>query len=327
MKPNAVFFCESNANVDYVYSAEQRGRIAALTNLRPGIFNRASLENTDLSDTELIFSTWGMPALTAEQLDKLPNLRAVFYGAGATDAFVRPLLDRGIMVSSAWQANAIPVAEYCVAQILLGLKGFFRNTREAKSPAMWGRKPGAAFVGPGCYGETVALIGAGAIATRVREMLEKHYNVNVVVVPSRPERRTVSIAEMFRQAFVVSNHLPNRDDNRGAITGDMIRSMRPGALFLNTGRGAQVDEAGLIAAMKERTDLTAILDVTDPEPPAAGSELYTLPNVLLSTHIAGSLNDEVHRMADYMLEELDRYLAGEKLRYQVEESMLLTSSR
>lgn len=322
MKPNAIFLCESTHNVDYVYSPEQRRLIAERVNLRSGIFNRASLETEDFSDIELIFSTWGMPALTDAELDRLPNLKALFYGAGATDAFVRPFLARGVAVSSAWQANAIPVAEYCVAQIILGLKGFLHNTRLVTGPEEWKKKPG---VGPGCYGETVALIGAGAIATRVRDMLEKQYNVNVLVVPSRPERRTVSIEEAFRRAFVVSNHLPNRDDNRGAITGEMIRSMRPNALFLNTGRGAQVDEAGLIAAMKERPDLTAVLDVTDPEPPAAGSELYTLPNVLLSTHIAGSMNDEVHRMADYMIEELDRCLAGEKLRYRVEESMLLTS--
>ena len=134
MKPNAIFLCESTHNVDYVYSPEQRRHIAERVNLRSGIFNRASLETEDFSDVELIFSTWGMPTLTDAELDRLPNLKALFYGAGATDAFVRPFLARGVAVSSAWQANAIPVAEYCVAQIILGLKGFLHNTRLVTGP-------------------------------------------------------------------------------------------------------------------------------------------------------------------------------------------------
>ena len=71
--------------------------------------------------------------------------------------------------------------------------------------------------------------------------------------------------------------------------------------------------------------LTALLDVTFPEPPEAGSKLYTLPNVRLSPHIAGSMNDEVHRMSDYMIAEYKRFASGEPCLYEVSESMLLTS--
>ena len=78
----------------------------------------------------------------------------------------------------------------------------------------------------------------------------------------------------------------------------LFRSMRPGATFINTGRGAQVNESDMAAVFGARPDLTALLDVTWPEPPEAGSPLYTLPNVHLSSHIAGSLGNEVVRMAD-----------------------------
>ena len=241
---------------------------------------------------------------------------------GATDGFARPLFARNIKVLSAWQANAIPVAEFCTAQIMLGLKGYFRNTRSIKCRDDWAKAH--AMAGPGCYGETVALIGAGAIATLTKKMLEQN-NVNVIIIPSRAERRTVSLEEAFSKAFVVSNHLPNRSDNIGVLNGKLFASMREGAVFINTGRGAQVNEAELIEVLEKRPDLTALLDVMHPEPPEDGSKLYTLPNVRLSTHIAGSINDEVHRMADYMIEELRRYLAGEPLVYEVSESMLLTS--
>ena len=323
-KKVAALLCESEENIHYVYSDAQLAQLAGLTDLKQGIFNRAGLAEADLSDVEVLFSTWGMPCLTDEELARLPKLEAVFYAAGATDGFARPLFAHNVKVLSAWQANAIPVAEFCVAQIILALKGYFANTRMIHSPADWSREK--AYVGPGLYGETVALIGAGAISTCVQEML-KAFNVNVIVVPSRPERRTVSLEEVFQKAFVVSNHLPNRDDNIGVLNGKLFSSMRHGAVFINTGRGAQVNEAELIEVLEKRPDLTALLDVTHPEPPAEGSKLYTLPNVQQSSHIAGSVNDEVHRMADYMLDEFRRYIAGEPLKYQVVESMLLTSTK
>ena len=117
------------------------------------------------------------------------------------------------------------------------------------------------------------------------------------------------------------------NDNIGVLNGKLFSSMRHGAVFINTGRGAQVNEAELIEVLEKRPDLTALLDVTHPEPPAEGSKLYPLPNVQQSSHIAGSVNDEVHRMADYMLDEFRRYIAGEPLKYQVVESMLLTSTK
>lgn len=322
MKPHSAFFCRSEETLRRVYTPEQIAEIGSLTELRSGVFNEDSFAKADLGDVELIFSTWGMPSLTPEQLALLPNLKAVFYAAGATDGFARPLFARDVKVLSAWLANAVPVAEFCAAQIVLGLKGYFRNSRMVKSRADWENARAAA--GPGCYGETVALIGAGAIATRTKELLAK-YSVNVIVIPSRAERRTVSLEEAFSKCFVVSNHLPDRKDNIGVLDGKLFSSMREGAVFINTGRGAQVNEAEMIEVLRKRPDLTALLDVMHPEPPEEGSELYSLPNVRLSTHIAGSINDEVHRMADYMIDELKRYLAGEELIYEVRESMLLTS--
>lgn len=312
-KMKAVFVCAKKETVDYVYSEAQRKQIAEVTDLMPEIVNAGNFDSVDLKDVEVIFSTWGMMCFTDEQLDRMPNLKAVFYGAGATDYFARPLLARGIKVISAWKANAIPVAEFVLAQIILSMKNYFSNN--------WNNK----FAGPGCYGETVALIGAGAISSKLQEMLKVlNMNLNVLVIPSRPERRTVSLEEAFRTAYVVSNHLPNREDNQKVLTREMFASMRQGATFINTGRGAQVDEAGLIEVLKARPDLTALLDVTFPEPPEAGSELYTLPNVRLTTHIAGSLNDEVHRMADYVIGDYLHFAAGEPLEHEVTEEMLMT---
>lgn len=326
MKKKAAFFCENTVTVDYVYARGRQQQVAEITDLYPTIINSANFQDhlPALAEVEVVFSTWGMLNLSPEQLAAMPKLKAVFYAAGATDGFARPLLKQGITLMSAWKANAIPVAEFCAAQIVLALKGFFRNSRELTGPEKWSHDKTKAFVGPGVYGETVALIGAGAISSKTQELLGG-YNVNIIVVPSRKEKRTVSLEEAFQTSFVVSNHLPNRNDNIGVLDGKLFRMMRPGAVFINTGRGAQVNEQEMIQVFKERPDLTALLDVTHPEPPLAGSELYTLPNVHLSSHIAGSMNDEVIRMADYAIAEFKQWEKGEPLQYQVTEAMLMTN--
>lgn len=76
-------------------------------------------------------------------------------------------------------------------------------------------------------------------------------------------------------------------------------------------------EADLIAVLKKRSDLTALLDVTSPEPPAPDSELWRLPNVIVSPHIGGTTGHEVVRLADYAIDEFEAWQAGKPLRYQV----------
>ena len=100
--------------------------------------------------------------------------------------------------------------------------------------------------------------------------------------------------------------------------------MKPGAVFINTGRGAQVVEPDLCRVLQERPDIMAVLDVTWPEPPEKGHLFYSLPNVVMTPHIAGSIGDEVCRMAKYMAEEFSRYLAGKSCRYEVTKEMLAT---
>ena len=101
------------------------------------------------------------------------------------------------------------------------------------------------------------------------------------------------------------------------ITGAHFRSMKRGATFINTARGAVVREEEMIAVLTERPDLFVVLDVTHPEPPKPGSPLYTLPNVVLTPHIAGSRDTECQRMGRTMVEELESFLAGRPLKWEI----------
>lgn len=312
-----------------LFDAPRVERLAQLVALRPEIIAPAQLDTLlpELSELEVIVSTWGMPCLTDAQLDALPKLTAVFYAAGSVQGFARPLLERGITVVSAWQANAIPVAEFTLAQILLGTKGYFRNTQEYTGAA---GKTGA-FRGPGSYGEEVALLGAGAIGRRVIALL-KAFSLRVLVFDpflSKEEAvalgvEKVGLDEAFARGFVVSNHLANNPQTVGMLTGAHFAQLRPGAVFINTGRGQTVKEDELREVFRGRPDLTALLDVTWPEPCPPDSPLWELPNVRLSSHIAGSIHDETRRMADWCLDELERWTVGEPLQFAVSLELLET---
>ncbi len=319
-KPKAAFLCANPGMIDRVYGNGRRERVGELADVLPEIVTPERFNRIDLRNVEYLFSTWGMMHFSEDQLNRMPNLKTVFYAAGATDSFSRPLMKRGIHVISAWKANALPVAEFTAAQVILGLKGYFRLARRMRGPGLATQ----ADVGCGSYGKTVTLLGAGAISSHTAGLL-KAYDLKVVTVPSRPERRTVSLEEAFASSQVVSNHLPDRDDNVGVLNGKLFESMPENAVFINTGRGRQVNEEEMIAVLEKRPDITALLDVTFPEPPLQGSKLYTLENVFLSPHIAGSLNDELFRMSDYVIADFKRTLAGEPFEYEVNESILLTS--
>ncbi len=316
------FICSAPQTIARVFGDDETARLAAHSELLPGVFSKEDALADRLVEVDALFSTWGMPVFTKDEIAAhLPRVKALFYAAGATDAFVRPFLAQGVGVMSAWRSNAVPVAEFCQAQILLALKGYFRNVREGRAAR------GRAVAGPGIYGEGVALIGDGAVAHCLMDRLGSS-NIKVTMIPSKPFERTVSLEEAFRTAFVVSNHLPDRDDNVASIGRAHFESMREGATFINTGRGRQIDEKALADVMAARPDLTALLDVTYPEPPAKDSPLWTLPNVVISSHIAGSLGDEVRRMAASAIDDFIAFAeTGATGANFVREDMLITSGQ
>ena len=281
----------------------------------------------ELREVELIFATWGMPALSPTQLHKLPNLKAVFYAAGSVQSFARPFLERGILLCSAWAANGVPVAEWTLAQILLAGKGYWMNMRAASQPQT---RKGAPH-GRGNFGATVAILGAGQIGRRVIEFLQPFELKIIVFDPFLAAHdaeilgvETVSLDEAFARGQVVSNHLANLPATIGMLRGHHFAKLPTDATFINTGRGATICENEFIEILRARPDMTALLDVTNPEPPHADSPFYELPNIYLTSHIAGSIGDETVRMADYMIAEWQRWQRGQELHCQVTLPMLET---
>jgi phosphoglycerate dehydrogenase-like enzyme len=307
---------------DLVYGAEEQLAISRhVKMLAPPQTRQTIAQNADLlTSVEVIFTGWGPPVFDDAFFDSAPALKAIFF-AGGQIHLPDSMWKRGIVATTAQWANSIPVAEYTLATILFSLKHGWRLSRECREKRTFVDRNGA----PGCYGSTVGIISLGAIA-RILLRLLAPFDLNILVAdpflaPGEAADLGVeraSLEELFVRSDVVSLHAPVLPETIGMIRGEHLASMKPHGTFINTARGVIVRQAEMIDVAIRRPDLQFILDVTDPEePPRADSPLYDLPNVVLTPHIAGSAGPECRRMGRYMVEELERFVRGEPLKWAV----------
>lgn len=274
------------------------------------------------AEVELMFTGWGTPVMDAEFLAHFPRLRAVFHAAGTVKFFVTDTLwARGIRVTTAAEANAVPVAEFAFAQIVLALKHAWQGHRRMTRERGFRRDDGPI---PSTAGSTVGLISLSRtgrlVAERLRRLELKVLAYDPTWTAAQAGELGVelrSLDELFARSHVVSCHAPLLPSTRGLVCGGHFTAMPPGATFINTARGAIVNEPELVVALRRRPDVFALLDVTDPEPPPPNSPLYDLPNVVLTPHLAGSMGRECCALGRQMVEEVRRWIAGEPLQHEI----------
>jgi phosphoglycerate dehydrogenase-like enzyme len=320
--PKALYVLDSEA-FEKIYGEEEREAVRGLADVYapPQTGDSVAKSPRVLAEAEVILSGWGAPAMDGAFLEAAPELRLVLYGAGSIRRVATPALwERGVRITSAFAANAVPVSEYTLATILFSLK---RGWHFAFSARQDKAMPGQGLV-RGAYGSTVGLVSLGMVGRLVRERL-RPFDLRVVAYDPyvTPEEASaldvdlVSLEELFASADVVSLHTPWLPETEGMVRGSHVASMKQNATLINTSRGAVVRETEMVGVLRERPDLWAVLDVTYPEPPAPGSPLYELTNVVLTPHVAGSLGRECRRMGRLVVDELRRYVAGEPLRHEI----------
>ncbi|MBC8040507.1 MAG: hydroxyacid dehydrogenase [Opitutaceae bacterium] len=291
---------------------------------RPLSATEALADPGRLSRVEILFSGWGGIALTNELVPRLPRLRAVFFAGGTikgqvSDAFWA----RAVPLVSAASANARPVAEYTLAALVFGLKGFVPRAAALHAGEPWGQSR----AWPGTYRTTVGLVSFGAIAREVRRLLGS-FSVDVLVHDpyltadqARAHDVTpVSLDELFSHSHAVSIHAPSLPETAKMIRAEHLLLLPAHATFINSARGAVIDESGLVSALRARPDIQAFIDVTSPEPPPSDSPLRSLPNVFLTPHVAGSIGNECRRMTHLLIAELDEFLANRPLHHAVRQA-------
>ncbi len=327
---NTAFILGASAFAD-IYGEDSLQAISPAARLLGAPCTAAQLQASPpawLAEIEVLFTGWDAPRLDAELLARMPRLRAVFYGAGS----IRPiasdaLWERRIVVASAAALNAQPVVEFTIGAILLSFKRAWHHARLVRAERSFDAL--RALPVPTGWGATVGLVSLGLIGRRVAEQL-RNYDIRVLAHDplltaaqcAELGVEAVSLAEIFDRSDIISLHTPLLKETVGLIDATLLARLRPGATLINTARGGLMRESDLVAMLNARPDVQAILDVTDPEPPARDSLLYDLPNVFLTPHIAGSIGVECRRMGRAMVEEFHRYARGEPLRHAVTREQL-----
>nr|WP_237283472.1 hydroxyacid dehydrogenase [Streptomyces alfalfae] len=269
-----------------------------------------------LAEAEVLLTSWGCPRLDEDVLAAAPGLKAVLHAAGSVRGHVTDaVFDRDILVTTAADANAEPVAHFTLAAILWGFKKapFLANdARRFREDWSYVESRGE-LTG---VGRTVVVVGFSRIGGRLVRLLRDLDLARVLVVDPVADTADVvaaggepaTLADALPRADVLTLHAPALPETRHMIGAAELAALPPHAVLVNTARGSLVDTAALEAACA--AGLHAVLDVTEPEPLPADSPLYTLPNVMLTPHIAGSLGSEARRMSALALTELERYAAG-----------------
>ncbi|MBB6345583.1 hydroxyacid dehydrogenase [Nonomuraea muscovyensis] len=269
-----------------------------------------------LREVEVLITSWGCPQLTTERLADAPLLRAIFHCAGTVRTFVtEEVWRREILVTNAADANAVPVAEFTLAAVILaGKKAPFlaQDARRHRDDWSYVSRRGELTN----RGRTIGVVGFSRTGRRVVERL-RALEVDILVADpyadpdevSAAGARLVTLTDLLPLCDVLTLHVPSLPSTRHLIGAAELALLRDGATVINTARGAVLDTAALERECV-RGRLDAILDVTDPEPLPATSPLYDLPNVMITPHVAGSLGSETRRMSESALDELERYLTG-----------------
>jgi phosphoglycerate dehydrogenase-like enzyme len=280
---------------------------------------------TLLADAVAVISGWGTPRFDPAQLAAASKLKFVAHSAGSVKPLVTDALyDRGIRVTTAAGANASPVAETTVAMMAVMLKRipWLLSSR--------GDKEIIHSIGPirELRDLSVGLISASRVGREVIRLLKCYPRLRVLVYDPYLESdqaaalgvELASLDDVCR-CDVLSVHGPNLPQTRHMLNARTLALLPDHAVVINTSRGSLIDEAALVAEVRRRP-LYVYLDVTDPEPPAADSPLRNEPNILLTPHISGAMNQARRDMGRLAIEETLRFLSGQPLQHEVTREML-----
>lgn len=311
-----------------VYNNNILNKIRKEFDIENTIYSREDLiaMKNDFSDIEIIFACWGMEEFSVEEIKGImPSLKALFYVGGSVKYFAKPFLEAGVKICGAWQANAVAVAEYVVSQMILGIKGVFLS--RINDASEWNAKKQLVKPVKGFYGIKIGILGSGAVGKKVIELLSNYkenkleiYLYSPSLTNEKAEKlgaKKASPEQIFKECDIISNHIANNPQTVGFYNSKLFELMGDQVVFINSGRGLQVVEEDLAEAMKKRPQSCALIDVTYPEPPSDSCPLFSVDNIFVNPHIAGSQNNELERMVDYIFGDAVSLKNGKELIYEI----------
>lgn len=283
----------------------------------------SALENADGCLT-----SWGVAQLDADVLAAAPKLKAMAHMGSSVKRFVSEAFwEREIHLTSAGITLAKTVAETTLGLMLVGQKRIWplgEHVREGgwRDSPVWDR-----WYSKELFRKKVGIIGASNVGRHVIKLLEPFDTTILVYDPYLDEKEAANLGvikmelnELLEQADIVSLHTPANKETYQILNAEGLKLMKDDALLINTARGTLIEEQALIKELNQGR-FFAFLDVTDPEPPDLGSPLRKLPNVVVTPHIAGCI-DNCNQMGELAVEELRRFFNGEPSIYQITKEIL-----
>lgn len=263
-----------------------------------------------LADCEVGIGSWGTPWPSPEVVKACPKLRLWEHVAGTVKHMFGPHLEgRNITIASCKTAIADNVAEFTVGEVIIGLRRVLENAAANRKGAA--AKPDNVKV---LFSSTVGVVAASEVGRRVISLL-KPFGCEVLlydpfVTKEQADKMGVELCadlpDLCRRSDAVTLHTPSTKATEKIIGKAELQAMKDDAVFVNTSRGACVDEEALIEELRKGR-LSAFLDVSEPEPAAIDSPLRSLSNCVYTSHIAGVAAFNMGRQA---VDDVAAFLSG-----------------
>jgi len=267
-----------------------------------------------LKDTQVILALRERTRLDEEFFATCPELELVLQTGGhAYHVDATAATQNGVVVALGRHVSKPMVV---VPELAFGyMLGLVRQIYPLTTSMHQGEWPG--LIGGSLAGRTLGILGYGRHGRPVARLAEA-FGMKVIAwdrAGTGPEPDEFGVPrlpldELLAQSDIVSIHLRLSDESRGLMSRENIWKMKPGALLINTSRGAIVDEAALIEALQENQLAGAGLDVFETEPLPVSSPLRAMPNVLLTPHIGWQVRDVFHEFVEIAAGQLDAWLQG-----------------
>jgi phosphoglycerate dehydrogenase-like enzyme len=265
-----------------------------------------------LRDFQVLLAVRERTTLDSRFFEACPNLELVLQTGGHAYHIDQSAASRqGIVVVLGRQVSkpTVVVPELVFALLLGLVRQIYPLATEMKNGG-WPELMGGSLAG-----RTMGILGYGRHGQPVARLAEA-FGMNVVAwerVPSTSKIddfgvKRLPLDELLSRADVISVHLRLSEESRGLLSRENLWKMKPGAILINTSRGAILDETALIEALKEKRLAGAGLDVFRVEPLPASSPLRTLPNVLLTPHVGWKVRDVLHEFIAIAANQLELWL-------------------
>ena len=270
------------------------------------------LSSSERESVEIYIPKYMGGAKVWSEIANFPNLKVVqLLMAGYEEAL--PHMRKGLRLCNAKGVHDQSTAELGVALMashFLGIKSYIKNMESGK----WNGAQRDSL-----YGKKVAIVGAGSVGTRLKEMLDAFkVESNFYARTARAGVNAFSeFSERISEFDAVVLILPLTSESRHLITKKELSSMKRGALLVNLARGAVVKTDDLVSVLKEGL-IAAALDVTDPEPLPSDHELWKLPNVIISPHVGGNSSAFEPQARKFLEEQIARYANSGALINEIE---------